>query len=47
MFREQGSDGVLREEMADVGMWVDSPDMTVGETADEVIRRVPGEGRFT
>lgn len=40
-------DGVLRDTMRDVGMWVDTSEMTVQETVDEVLRRVPAEGRFT
>jgi chloramphenicol 3-O-phosphotransferase len=40
-------DGVLRETMRDVGVWIDTSEMTVEETVDEVLRRVPGEGRFT
>ena len=40
-------DGVLRETMADVGMWVDTSAMTVEETVDEILQRVPAEGRFT
>jgi hypothetical protein len=33
--------------MRDVGVWIDTSEMTVEETVDEVLRRVPGEGRFT
>jgi predicted kinase len=40
-------DGVLREEMAGVGMWVDTSDMTVEATVEEILRRVSAEGRFT
>jgi predicted kinase len=40
-------DAVLRETMADVGAWIDTSEMTVEETVDEVLRRVPDEGRFT
>jgi hypothetical protein len=28
-------------------MWVDTSAMTVEETVDEILQRVPAEGRFT
>jgi len=40
-------DGVLRETMLGVGMWLDTSEMTVEETVEEILRRVAGEGRFT
>jgi chloramphenicol 3-O-phosphotransferase len=40
-------DTVLRETMRDAGIWIDSSEMTVEETVDEIVRRVPAEGRFT
>jgi predicted kinase len=40
-------DGVLRETMQDVGTWIDTSEMTVEETVDEILKRVPAEGRFT
>ena len=40
-------DGVLRETMAGVGMWVDTSEMTVEQTVGDILRRVPAEGRFT
>ena len=40
-------DGVLRETMRDIGMWVETSDLTVEATVDEVLRRVPREGQFT
>jgi len=40
-------DGVLRATMSGAGMWVDTSEMTAEETVDELLRRVPAEGRFT
>ncbi len=40
-------DEVLRETMAGLGTWIDTSEMTVEETVDEILRRVPAEGRFT
>ena len=40
-------DGVVRKEMAGLGIWVDTSEMTVEETVAEILRRVPGEGHFT
>jgi predicted kinase len=40
-------DAVLRETMSGQGTWIDSSEMTVEETVDEILRRVPTEGRFT
>ena len=37
----------MRETMSGVGMWVDTSEMTVDDAVEEVLRRVPREGRFT
>ena len=40
-------DAVLRETTNGVGLWLDTSEMTVEQTVDEIRRRAPPEGRFT
>lgn len=37
-------DQALRESLVGVGMWIDSSLLSVGETVDEILRRLWGEG---
>lgn len=37
-------DFMLRAETPHIGVWVDSSDMNVSETVDEILRRLPSEG---
>lgn len=37
-------DRVLREQTPRLGLWLDNSDQTPEQTADELIRRLPGEG---
>jgi chloramphenicol 3-O-phosphotransferase len=40
-------DGVLRETMQGVGIWIDTSDMSVDDVVDAILRRLPDEDRFT
>jgi chloramphenicol 3-O-phosphotransferase len=40
-------DRELRATMQDKGLWIDTSEMTVDEVVEEILGRVPGEGRFT
>jgi chloramphenicol 3-O-phosphotransferase len=40
-------DAEFRRTMRDKGLWLDTSEMSVDQAVDEVVRRVPPEGRFT
>jgi hypothetical protein len=40
-------DKVLRETMTEAGMWLDSSELSVEATVDEIVQRLPAERRFT